>query len=30
MSGVEGLQHVDRLSAADLSDDDPVRTHSQG
>ena len=30
MTGVHGLQHVERLAAADLADDDAVRTHTQG
>jgi hypothetical protein len=29
-AGIHRLQHVQRFLAADLSDDDPVRTHSQG
>ena len=27
---VHGLQHVERLGAADLADDDAVGTHTQG
>ena len=29
MAGVHGLQHVERLAAADLADDDPVGAHAQ-
>ena len=29
MAGVHRLQHVECLGAADLADDDPVRTHAQ-
>ncbi len=29
MAGVHGLQHVERLSGADLAHDDPVRAHAQ-
>ena len=29
MTGVERLQHVERLAAPDLPDDDPVRPHPQ-
>ena len=30
VAGVHGLQHVQRLRAADLADDDPVWPHAQG
>ena len=30
MPGVHGLQHVERLRAADLADQDPVGSHAQG
>ena len=30
MAGVHGLEHVERLGAADLADDDPVGPHAQG
>ena len=30
VAGVHGLEHVERLRAADLADDDPVGPHAQG
>ena len=30
VAGVHGLEHVQRLFAADFADDDAVRTHTQG
>ncbi len=30
MAGVHRLQHVDRFFAADLAEDDPIRTHTEG
>jgi hypothetical protein len=30
VSSVEGLQQVERLSAADLADDDAIRTVTEG
>ena len=29
MAGIHGLQHVEGFVAADLADDDPVRTHAE-
>ena len=29
VAGVHGLEHVERLAAADLADDDPVGSHAQ-
>jgi hypothetical protein len=29
VTGIHGLQHVERLVAADLADDDPVRPHAK-
>ena len=30
VAGIHGLQHVERLAAADLTDDDTVWAHAQG
>jgi hypothetical protein len=30
VSGVHGLEHVERLATADLADDDPVGAHPKG
>ncbi len=30
VTGVHGLEHVERLATTDLTDDDPLRTHPEG